>query len=57
MPIAPGEANVVDFGSVQVNDKIVKIITIDNSGKFPFDFKWDYQRHPNVSLTPGIFYF
>jgi hypothetical protein len=54
MDILPNEVNVVDFGAVQVNDKAMKVITIANSGKFPFDFKWDYQRHPNVILTPGI---
>lgn len=54
--LTANDANVIDFGAVQVNDKSVKIITIDNSGKFPFDFKWDYQRHPNISLSPGILF-
>ena len=55
MDVAPNEVNMVDFGAVQVNDRAMKVITIANSGKFPFDFKWDYQRHPNVTLSPGIF--
>jgi hypothetical protein len=56
MEIVPSEINVIDFGAVQVNDKAMKVITISNTGKFPFDFKWDYQRHPNVSLSPGNFF-
>ncbi|KAI9343132.1 hypothetical protein BDR26DRAFT_917651 [Obelidium mucronatum] len=36
----PTSENSIDFGQVQINEKRLKRVTINNSGKFNLDFSW-----------------
>jgi hypothetical protein len=53
MELSSTDVNFIDFGLVQVNDRAVKSLSINNASKFPFDFKWDYQKNPALIITPG----
>ncbi|KAJ3305286.1 hypothetical protein HDV03_001884, partial [Kappamyces sp. JEL0829] len=47
--------NIIDFGMVQINDRRVKRIVINNSGKYNFDFSWKSGRKGGpVSISPEL---
>lgn len=51
----PQSETTVDFGSVQINEKRCKRITIINTGKYNFDFAWKgIKRGGIVSVVPDI---
>lgn len=33
--------NVINFGSVEINEESIRNITIFNAGKFNFDYQWE----------------
>ncbi len=47
--------NILDFGVVQINDKRVKKIIINNAGKYNFDFSWKVAKKGGpISITPEL---
>ena len=52
--LQPGIPNAVDFGKVHINDVAVKTITLSNSGRYNFDFKWAPMPSRFLSIRPEI---
>ena len=51
----PDSQNEVDFGVVQLNDKRIKRIIINNSGKYNFDFSWKITKKGKpITISPEI---
>jgi len=41
-----------DFNEFFINEKKTKVVTLQNSGEFNFDFVWKRQANKYVSVTP-----
>jgi len=47
-------SNIVDLGNVQVNGKLGRKFILSNQGRFNLDYKWIFNPHSFLSLTPMI---
>lgn len=48
-----GTPNLLDFGLIRVNEEVQRTVTIQNNGKFNFEFNWSFPRQPAaISIEP-----
>jgi hydrocephalus-inducing protein len=50
----PAVPNSVDFGQVIINQRVVKNVSIVNSGEISYDFEWRVGENPKVSIKPEV---
>ncbi|XP_075242911.1 hydrocephalus-inducing protein-like isoform X4 [Convolutriloba macropyga] len=52
LEMSHAQVNEIDFGEVEVNDKLIKTFSITNSGKYIFEYSWSISQ-PQLSSSSG----